>query len=64
MIGCWFLVLISLTILSLKSNICQELANSLDLQTRQNLSSFMDAIEKILMQQSREELNSSEPSQK
>lgn len=42
----------------------EELANSLDLQTRQNLSSFMDAIEKILMQQSREELNSSEPSQK
>ncbi|KAH0917732.1 hypothetical protein HID58_025392 [Brassica napus] len=42
----------------------EELANSLDLQTRQNLSSFMDAVEKILMQQSREELNSSEPSQK
>ncbi|XP_018492275.1 uncharacterized protein LOC108862593 isoform X2 [Raphanus sativus] len=42
----------------------EELANSLDLQTRQNLSSFMDAIEKILVQQSREELHFSEPSQK
>ncbi|KAF8099983.1 hypothetical protein N665_0234s0029 [Sinapis alba] len=41
----------------------EELANSLDLQTRQNLSSFMDAIEKILVQQSREELHSNEPSQ-
>ncbi|KAG2306805.1 hypothetical protein Bca4012_084229 [Brassica carinata] len=42
----------------------EELANSLDLQTRQNLSSFIDAIEKILVQQSREELHSNEPSQK
>ncbi|KAJ0235768.1 Reverse transcriptase-like protein [Hirschfeldia incana] len=42
----------------------EELANSLDLQTRQNLLSFMDAIEKILVQQTREELHSSEPSQK
>ncbi|CAH8362017.1 unnamed protein product [Eruca vesicaria subsp. sativa] len=42
----------------------EELANSLDLQTRQNLSSFMDAIEKILVQQSREELHSNETSQK
>ncbi|XP_010466761.1 PREDICTED: uncharacterized protein LOC104746911 isoform X2 [Camelina sativa] len=42
----------------------EELANSLDLQTRQNLSGFMDAIEKILVQQTREELQSNESSQK
>ncbi|CAH2052876.1 unnamed protein product [Thlaspi arvense] len=42
----------------------EELANSLDLQTRQNLSGFMDAIEKILVQQTREELHSNEISQK
>ncbi|XP_006418827.2 uncharacterized protein LOC18013775 isoform X2 [Eutrema salsugineum] len=38
----------------------EELANSLDLQTRQNLSGFMDAIEKILVQQTREELHSND----
>ncbi|EFH61863.1 hypothetical protein ARALYDRAFT_342541 [Arabidopsis lyrata subsp. lyrata] len=43
----------------------EDLANSLDLQTRQNLSGFMDAIEKILVQQTREELlQSNESSQK
>ncbi|CAD5324005.1 unnamed protein product [Arabidopsis thaliana] len=42
----------------------EELANSLDLETRQNLSGFMDAVEKILVQQTREELKSNESSQK
>jgi hypothetical protein len=42
----------------------EELANSLDLETRQNLSGFMDAIEKILVEQTREELQSNKSSQK
>ncbi|XP_058203899.1 uncharacterized protein LOC131318103 isoform X2 [Rhododendron vialii] len=36
----------------------EELANSLDAQIRQNISSFVDAVEKILMQQTRAELQS------
>ncbi|KAI8566772.1 hypothetical protein RHMOL_Rhmol02G0067900 [Rhododendron molle] len=34
----------------------EEVANSLDVQIRQNISSFVDAVEKILMQQTRAEL--------
>ncbi|KAI8566784.1 hypothetical protein RHMOL_Rhmol02G0068800 [Rhododendron molle] len=36
----------------------EEVANSLDVQIRQNISSFVDAVEKILMQQMRAELQS------
>ncbi|XP_058203948.1 uncharacterized protein LOC131318160 isoform X2 [Rhododendron vialii] len=36
----------------------EELANSLDAQIRQNISSFVDAVEKILMQQTLAELQS------
>ncbi|KAI8566774.1 hypothetical protein RHMOL_Rhmol02G0068100 [Rhododendron molle] len=36
----------------------EEVANSLDVQIRQNISSFVDAVEKILMQQTRAELQS------
>lgn len=34
----------------------QDVANSLDAQIRQNISSFVDAIEEILMQQTRAEI--------
>jgi len=34
----------------------EDVANSLDAQIRQNISSFVDAIEEILMQQTRAEL--------
>ncbi|KAG5560689.1 hypothetical protein RHGRI_003876 [Rhododendron griersonianum] len=41
----------------------EEVANSLDAQIRQNISSFVDAVEKILMQQTRAELQSDKNSE-
>ncbi|TXG72630.1 hypothetical protein EZV62_001209 [Acer yangbiense] len=42
----------------------EEAANSLDVHMRQNLSSFVDAVEKILVEQKRLELHSDDTSQK
>lgn len=55
-----FICIIGLTFIFLLYVCYQELANSLDKQTRENISTFIDAIEEILVQKMRAELQFSD----